>query len=99
MMTEIHKCQCHGCQSNSTDLKICIPPNRGNFHCLQCMKDFYSKFSLYQISDLDETGQEMFASTKKCHAEIYKAYQVLDDSLGTMMEKMVTTTQITWTIY
>ena len=65
MMTEIHKCQYHGCQSN--------------FPCLQCLKDLYSKFSLYQILDPDEPGQEMFACTKKWHGEICKALTVSDD--------------------
>ena len=79
MMTEIHKCQCHGCRSNCTDVKICMAPSCGNFHCLQCLKDLYSKFSLYKIPDLDEPGQEMFACMKKCHGEICKVYKVLDD--------------------
>ena len=56
-----------------------MAPSCGNFCCLQCLKDLYSKFSLYQIPDLDEAGQEMFACTKKCHGEICKVCNVMDD--------------------
>ena len=56
-----------------------MAPSCGNFHYLQCLKDLYSKFSLYQILDLDEAGQEMFACMKKCHGEICKVYNVKDD--------------------
>ena len=56
-----------------------MAPSCGIFCCLQCLKDLYSKFSLYQIPDLDEPGQEMFACTRKCHGEICKAYKVSDD--------------------
>ena len=79
MMTVIHKCQCHGCHSNSTDVRICMAPSCANFHCLQCLKALYSKFSLYHIPYLDEAGQEMFACTKKCHGEICKVYKMKDD--------------------
>ena len=54
-------------QQPSTDVKICMAPSCGNL------------FSLYQILDLDEPGQEMFACTKKCHGEICKVYKVSDD--------------------
>ena len=56
-----------------------MAPSCGDFHCLQCLKDLYSMFSLYQIADLDEAGQEMFACTKKCHGKICKVYNVMDD--------------------
>ena len=78
-MTEIHKCQCCGCQSNSTDMRICMAPSFGNFHCLHYLKDLYSKFFLYQNLDLDEAEQERFAHMKKCHGEICKVYNVKDD--------------------
>ena len=78
-MAEIDKCQWPGCRSHSTDIKICISPTCGNFPCLQCLKELYIKHSLYQIPDLDEPGQEMFAYMKKCHGEICKVYKVKDD--------------------
>ena len=78
-MTEVHKCQLHGCRSHSTDVKISMAPTCGNFHCLQCLKHLYAKHSLYQIPDPDEPGEEMFACTKKCHGEICKVFKIKDD--------------------
>ena len=79
MMTDVQKCQCHGCQSNLSELRICAAPSCGNFCCLQCLKDLYSKVPLHGILDLDELGEEMFGCMKKFHAEICKTYRVLDD--------------------
>ena len=102
MMTEIHKCQCCGYQSNSTDVKICMAPNCGNFHYLQCLKDLYSKFSLY-IEFQIQMNQDRrclhaprsaivkFARPTKCW--------MIRRSLGSMVERMVMRTQTTWTIY
>ena len=56
-----------------------MAPSCCNLCCLQCLNDLYSKFSLYQILDPDEAGQEMFACMKKCHGEICKVYNMKDD--------------------
>ena len=56
-----------------------MAPSSGIFRSLQCLKDLYSKFSLYHIPYLDEAGQEMLACTKKCHGEICKVINMKDD--------------------
>ena len=64
---------------NSSELRICVAPCCGNFHCLPCLKDLYGKISWHQILDLDDPGNEMFGHTKKCHGKICKVYGVSDD--------------------
>ena len=45
-MSDDQKCQCHGCQLNSSELRLCGAASCGNVWCLPCLKDLYGKFSL-----------------------------------------------------